>query len=208
MKRKFAIFMVMLLAFALLISTTTITVSAETTYTPIGGSATFAKKLVVNSDTNIPNITFSYTIRRANAIAATASTVEILEANRAGNVETDVYTNNDTAGAIFGLSTDTDLSAPTVGKKYAQKTVSVNFLDDTFTKPGVYRYIITETTTPALPGVVYDENPISVTTEDNSTNQWLHLAELSELTQKDYITYYADKVSVSILSRSLLEMYC
>ena len=105
MKRKFAIFMVMLLAFALLISTTTITVSAETTYTPIGGSATFAKKLVVNSDTNIPNITFSYTIRRANAIAATASTVEILEANRAGNVETAVYTNNDTAGAIFGLST-------------------------------------------------------------------------------------------------------
>ena len=63
MKRKFATFMVMLLAFALLISTTAITVSAETTtYTPIGGSATFVKNLVVDEDANIPDLAFNYQI--------------------------------------------------------------------------------------------------------------------------------------------------
>ena len=46
--------------------------------------------------------------------------------------------------------------------------------------------------------VAFGENGfISAATADNSVNQWLHLAELSELTQEDYITYYADKVSVS-----------
>ena len=38
MKRRFTTVMVMLLAFALLISATAISASAETTYSPIGGS--------------------------------------------------------------------------------------------------------------------------------------------------------------------------
>ena len=46
--------------------------------------------------------------------------------------------------------------------------------------------------------VAFGENGfVSAATADNSINQWLHLAELSELTQDDYITYYADKVSIS-----------
>lgn len=63
MKRRFTALMVMLLAFALLISTTAISASAKTTYTPIGGSATFIKNLVVDSDANIPGITFDYQIK-------------------------------------------------------------------------------------------------------------------------------------------------
>ena len=38
---------------------------------------------------------------------------------------------------------------------------------------------------------------VSASTAANSKNQWLHLAEPSELTQEDFITYYADKVGVS-----------
>ena len=48
MKRRFTTALVMLLAFALLIGTTAITASAETTYTPIGGSTTLVKNLVVD----------------------------------------------------------------------------------------------------------------------------------------------------------------
>ena len=58
MKRRFTTALVILLAFALLIGTTAITASAETTtYTPIGGSAAFIKNLVVDSDANIPSRT-------------------------------------------------------------------------------------------------------------------------------------------------------
>ena len=159
MKRKFATFMVMLLAFALLIGTTAITVSAETTtYTPIGGSATFVKNLVVDEDANIPDLAFNYQIKRGDYQAATTTTVEILEGIGA-NIGSAEFTNADTTNTIPGLPTDADPTNPTTGKKYAQKSVLITFPETSFTKPGVYRYIITETSSPALPGVTYDANP-------------------------------------------------
>lgn len=46
--------------------------------------------------------------------------------------------------------------------------------------------------------VTFRENGfVSTPTKNNSAEQWLHLVKLSELTQEDYITYYADKVSIS-----------
>ena len=157
MKRRFTTALVMLLAFALLIGTTAITASAETTYEPIGGSATFVKNLVVDANTNIPNITFNYSIKRGDHVDATDTTIEILEGVGA-SIGTAAFSNSDTAGTIPGLPTDADPSNPTAGKKYAQKSVSVTFPATSFTKPGVYRYEITEVTTPALPGVTYDSN--------------------------------------------------
>ena len=157
MKRSLLIIMVMLLAFALLIGTTAISASAETTYEPIGGSATFVKNLVVDANTNIPNITFNYSIKRGDHVDATDTTIEILEGVGA-SIGTAAFSNSDTAGTIPGLPTDADPSNPTAGKKYAQKSVSVTFPATSFTKPGVYRYEITEVTTPALPGVTYDSN--------------------------------------------------
>ena len=56
-----------------------------------------------------------------------------------------------------GLPTDADPSNPTAGKKYVQKSVSITFPVGTFTKPGVYRFVINETNN-ALPGVTYDSN--------------------------------------------------
>ena len=84
MKRRFTTVMVMLLAFALLISATAISASAETTYSPIGGSTSFVKNLVVDSDANIPNVSFTYSIRRGTAIPATESTIEILTSDTGG----------------------------------------------------------------------------------------------------------------------------
>ena len=158
MKRRLTSALVMLLAFALLIGTTAITASAEnTTYTPIGGSAAFIKNLVVDSDANIPSISFKYTSRRGTPQDATATTIEILAATTGGEVSDAVFSNDDTASAIPGVPTD-DRSHPTPGKKYAQKSVTVNFPVGTFTKPGVYRFVISETNN-NLPGVTYDSNP-------------------------------------------------
>ncbi|WP_407721197.1 Spy0128 family protein [Ruminococcus sp. JE7B6] len=159
MKRRFTSALVMLLAFALLIGTTAITASAETTYTPIGGSTTLVKNLVVDKDANIPDITFNYTIRRGTPKDATATTIEILESPLGGGtIGTAVFSNADTANTINGIPSDADPTQPTAGKKYAQKTVSISFPVGTFTKPGVYRFVINETNN-NLPGVTYDSNP-------------------------------------------------
>lgn len=160
MKRKLSTALVMLLAFVLLIGTTAITASAaETTYEPIGGSTTIVKNLVVDADANIPTVTFSYTIRRGTPQDATATTIEILESPLGGgSIGTAGFSNTDTENTINGLPSDADPANPTAGKKYAQKSVSIDFPVGTFTKPGVYRFVITETNN-HLPGVTYDSNP-------------------------------------------------
>ena len=158
MKRRLTSALVMLLAFALLIGTTAISASAETTYTPIGGSTSFVKNLVVDADANIPNITFTYSMRKGTAVPATDSNIEILVSDAGGTVGTAAFTNNDTANAINGTPTDADPSSPTAGKKYVKKNVSIDFPVGTFTKPGVYRFVINETNN-NLPGVTYDSNP-------------------------------------------------
>ncbi len=161
MKRKCSLFMVMLLVVMLLISTAAIPVSAATTYTPIGGSTTLVKNLVVDADANIPDITFHYSLRRGKAVLATPSTIEILVSDSGGGtIEEAVFTNADTAGTISGLPSDTDPTNPTAGKKYAQKTITITLPDNSFNKPGVYRYEVTEETDPALPGVTYDESSV------------------------------------------------
>ena len=159
MKRRFTTVMVMLLAFALLISATAISASAETTYSPIGGSTSFVKNLVVDSDANIPNVSFTYSIRRGTAIPATESTIEILTSDTGGGtISAATFSNADTASALPGLPTDADHSNPTTGKKYVQKSVAITLPNTSFTKPGVYRYEISETNS-NLPGVTYDSNP-------------------------------------------------
>ena len=160
MKRRFTTALVMLLAFALLIGTTAISASAETTYTSIGGSTKFVKNLVVDEKANIPDITFSYTIRRGTAVPVTPSTIEILvSVVGGGEIGQAEFTNADTTNAISGLPSDADPSNPTPGKKYAQKEVTITFPTTSFTKPGVYRYEVTETND-SLPGVTYDADPI------------------------------------------------
>ena len=117
------------------------------------------KNLVVDSDANIPGITFAYTIRRGTPKDATATTIEILESPLGGGtIGTAVFSNADTANTINGLPSDANPTQPTAGKKYAQKTVSISFPVGTFTKPGVYRFVINETNN-NLPGVTYDSNP-------------------------------------------------
>ena len=158
--------MVMLLAFALLISATAISASAETTYSPIGGSTSFVKNLVVDSDANIPNVSFTYSIRRGTAIPATESTIEILTSDTGGGtIGTATFSNADTASALPGLPTDADPSNPTEGKKYVQKYVSITLPNTSFTKPGVYRYEISETNS-NLPGVTYEGVTGSIAFDD------------------------------------------
>ena len=153
--KRFTKIMAILMVTALIMSFAIISTSAATTYTAIGGSTTITKNLVVEDDSNIPDITFAYTITRGTPVGATSGTIEILASDVTASIGNAAFSNADTANAIAGLPTDADPQNPTTGKKYAQKSVSVTFPSGSFTKPGVYRYVISETAG-TQPGVTYD----------------------------------------------------
>ena len=157
MKKRTLKLMAVAMVFALIFAFAALPASAATTYTPIGGSTTFVKNLVVEEDANIPDITFAYTVTRGTAAAATASTVEILASDIGATIGNATFSNADTANTIAGLPTDAQGST-TAGSKYAQKSVTVTFPANSFTKPGVYRYVINETDG-GKPGVTYDTTP-------------------------------------------------
>lgn len=155
MKRFFSTTMAIVMILALIISFAAITpASAATTYTPIGGSTTITKFLVIDNDANFPNISFNYTITRADGVAATATNTEIISSPVNGTIGTVSFSNADTASATAGLPDD-EQGNPTAGKQYSAKDITVTFPTGSFTRPGVYRYIIHEQNT-ARPGVTYD----------------------------------------------------
>ena len=155
MEKKVLKLSVMLFIVALVLSLTSLSSLAATSYTAIGGSTTFTKNLVVDEDANIPDVTFTFTVSAGTPVAASTSNLEILASATNATVGTAVFSSADTAGATAGLPTDADPLNPTAGKKYASKTVTVTFPSGSFTKPGCYRYVIAEVDG-NVDGITYD----------------------------------------------------
>ena len=153
MKRRLTSALVMLLAFALLIGTTAISASAENTYTAAtGGTTTFSKYLIVDSDAHVPNVTFDFSIVPiTTGKSATASTVAVYAPAAAGvtgtpTISDPAFTSDTTTTPTYDNVQTADngkLNLDT-GKKYAAKTVTVDFSGVTFPEPGIYRYVVTE----------------------------------------------------------------
>ena len=155
--KRFTKIMAILMITALIMSIAAISASAAG-YTAIPGTTTsFKKDVVVNSDANIPHETFSFTIESGTAMAATANTVAIHAGPTPSlvTIGTAAFTSNDsTTAGTPGDSTDTT-------KKYAEKTVSVDFTGVTFNEPGIYRYLVKETAG-TTSGMTYDNRTLSL----------------------------------------------
>jgi len=126
---------------------------AVANYTPVAGTEmNFTKYLVIPKDANVPTLTFNYSVTYGTAVDGDADNLPIY----AGNDTSRVSKVDDTKDLITVASvsfdhkdgttdgTDTDGIANSTEKKYAEKTVKIDFSNAKYSEPGVYRYIITE----------------------------------------------------------------
>lgn len=125
---------------------------AGNSYTPVqGGTTTFTKYLVMETDAHVPNATFKFTVAPGTAIPAEAGKMEVLAGIGTPTI----------ADVSFAEGNDTTAGTPTdtadTTHKYAQQTATITFgTDCMFPEPGIYRYTVTETATTNL-GITNDE---------------------------------------------------
>lgn len=151
-KRCFAAIASAVVAFAMCVPMAAPAFAANTAVS--GGATTFTKYLVVEAQANVPNVTFDFTIDAGDAVAGTAGNPAIyagVMTPTAPTVATVSFTNADTGGAAVGKPDDSSAT----GYKYVKKTVMVDLNGVTFTAPGIYRYVITETESEQS-GIQYD----------------------------------------------------
>lgn len=140
---KSRIFAVMVSVMLLATCFMSATVFAEGGSTVVDEKVTFEKNLVMDKEAHVPNATFNFSI--AAAEGNTQSPLPTITSSVS-------FSDADTAGAKAGTPTN----SADATKKYATKTVEVNFANVKWTAPGIYSYTITETGT--VQGVTNDVN--------------------------------------------------
>ena len=116
----------------------------------VGGTTTFDKYFVLDSATDVPTVAFDFTLTSGEAVALTPTTPAIVPGPAGGKL-THEATTEDTVTVSFSVGSTTytevqsgdTLTLPNE-TKYAKGTVTVDLTGVTFTTPGVYRWVITE----------------------------------------------------------------
>ena len=137
----------------LLISLLAMPVSAANSAPTENLTTTFDKYLVMDANANVPNVTFNFTIAAGDAVNASDDNQKIYAGigNPVIGVESEGTVT--AGGAVFTPDDTTTSGTPTnsddTTQKYATKEMTVDFSGISFTAPGIYRYIITETASTA-----------------------------------------------------------
>lgn len=119
-------------------------------------TTTFDKYLVMDQDAHVPNVSFTYAITagQAKAYDVDGKKFQVLAGVDADKI-TMAGVGSSTANTITYTPADATLNDDNAlvknydkaTKKYAKKTATLDFSKVTFTEPGVYRYILTESGT-------------------------------------------------------------
>ena len=122
--------------------------------TTIGGTktTTLTKYLVMDKDTNVPNVSFSFSIAAGGHVDGNVDegTLEVKEGILTGLVKsgdgTVSFSSSDSAidESEKGTETPVFATAGDTDEKFVKKTLDLDFKDVPFPEPGVYRYVITE----------------------------------------------------------------
>lgn len=151
-----------MLTLAMLLNGTTVFAAAGTNYgTTIEGTktTTFDKYLVMDTQANVPNATFAYTVTAGNAKAydvngkkfqvlagVDANKITMAGVGEGAEANKIVFKQGD-GSDTHDTTKDAYVKDLAIGKKYALKTATLDLSAVQFTEPGVYRYIITESDT-------------------------------------------------------------
>ena len=151
-----------MLTMAMLLNGTTVFAAAGTNYgATIEGTktTTFEKYLLMDTQANVPNATFTYLVTAGNAKAydvagkkfqvlagVDADKITMAGVGEGAGANKIVFKQGD-GSDTHDTTTDAYVKDLAAGKKYALKTATLDFSKVQFTEPGVYRYIITESGT-------------------------------------------------------------
>lgn len=104
----------------------------------------FTKYLVMPTEANVPNATFTFAIKPGKAANASGSAPAIMAGVGDPTVSSAAFTTGHGVHTTVQAGDNITLGA---GEKYAKTSVTVTFPADTFTAPGIYRYELTENQT-------------------------------------------------------------
>ena len=150
-----------MLTMAMLLNGTTVFAAGTGYGTTIEGTktTTFDKFLVMDSQANVPNATFTYTVTAGAAKAydvagkkfqvlagVDANKITMAGVGEGAEANKIVFKQGD-GSDTHDTTKDAYVKDLATGKKYALKTATLDLSTVQFTEPGVYRYIITESGT-------------------------------------------------------------
>ena len=167
--------------------------AATDAYEPVAGTdQTLNKYLVMDDDVSVPAATFTYTVTAGDAVTGAADTLAVFAGNDANRtngalprVENVVFT----VASTTSTTSPADFTLPS-GKKYASGTIAIDFDAVTYKEPGVYRYILTETS--AIDGITNDTDGNGTAKNVNckrTIDVYVEHKEAGTLEVKDYVVY-------------------
>ena len=157
MKRNVSKLLAIVMTLALVMSFAAVSAAAVDYTATNGGSTSFKKNLVVDSTAQIPNVEFEFTIAAGTPVPGGANNALEIKAGPVTASAPTIESAQFTSGMTTTAGTPEDETDTT--KKFAVDDVVIDLTGVTFTAPGVYRYVITETAT-TLSGVTNDANAV------------------------------------------------
>jgi hypothetical protein len=133
--------------------------SGKTNQQTNGATTCFDKYLVLDDNANVPNYKSVYTIAPGNAVAGTKNTPEVfagISADKITITQDNAFAPGQTTYQSVQLGDTVKFNED---QKYAKQNVTMNFGNVTYTQPGIYRYVVTETpATDAQQGITNDDD--------------------------------------------------
>ena len=147
-----------MLTMAMLLNGTTVFAAGTNYGATIEGTktTTFEKYLLMDTQANVPNATFTYAVTAGNAkaydvdgkkfqvLAGVDADKIIMAGVGEGAAVNEIAFKQGDGSDTHNTTKDAYVKDLAAGKKYALKTATLDFSKVQFTEPGVYRYIITE----------------------------------------------------------------